>query len=214
VLTAGYMYNHALHLPVGSTDVNAIPAQYLSTSPFRDNAANDRLTGNVTNPFAGLIPGQTLNGATTQRQQLLRPFPQFTGVTAQQNNEGNSYFHLVDFRLEKRFSHGLQFLTSYGFSRQMERTSRLNPQDVQLEKRIGNEDRPHRFVASATYDLPIGKGKTLLPGANRVVDKIVGGWNLNIVYSFQSGPPVGWGNLIYLAATSSGIRGISTRGST
>ena len=107
-----------------------------------------------------------------QRQQLLRFFPQFTGVTLQLSNQGSSYFHLVDFRLEKRFSHGLQFLTSYGFSRQMERTARLNPQDAQLEKRIGNEDRPHRFVGSATYDLPLGRNKALLTNTNRGVNTL------------------------------------------
>ena len=59
-------------------NLNFIPASYLSTSPERDQATINRLTANVANPFAGLLPGTTLNGSTVQLQQLLLPFPQFT----------------------------------------------------------------------------------------------------------------------------------------
>ena len=41
----------------GEIDLNGIPAQYLSTSPQRDDATNNFLTQQVTNPFRGLIPG-------------------------------------------------------------------------------------------------------------------------------------------------------------
>ena len=46
-----------------STDVNinGVPRQFLSTSNVRDNTVINSLTANVTNPFAGLIPGETLN---------------------------------------------------------------------------------------------------------------------------------------------------------
>ncbi len=59
-------------------DLNAVPGQYLSTSPVRDDATNNLLTQQVPNPFVGLLPGTTLNGATVARSQLLRPYPQFT----------------------------------------------------------------------------------------------------------------------------------------
>src|SRR5581483_2666172 len=75
----GYMGNHALHL-AEDRNLNFVPASYLSTSPLRDQATIDRLTANVTNPFAGLVPGTTLNGSTVQRQQLLLAFPEFTSV--------------------------------------------------------------------------------------------------------------------------------------
>ena len=63
-----------------------VPRSYLSTSPARDQATIDRLTATVANPFAGLIPGQSLNGTTTSLAQLLRPSAQFTGVTEQFTN--------------------------------------------------------------------------------------------------------------------------------
>src|SRR5262249_23103028 len=80
VVEIGYEGNHGVHLPL-SRSLAVVPAQYLSTLPVRDQPAIDSLTANVANPFAGLVPGTTLNGSTIQRQQLLQAFPQFTGLT-------------------------------------------------------------------------------------------------------------------------------------
>ena len=55
-LEASYQYNQARGLPVND-NLNFIPASYLSTSPERDQATINRLTANVANPFAGLLPG-------------------------------------------------------------------------------------------------------------------------------------------------------------
>ena len=76
-----------------NTDFNAnpIPRQYLSTSPIRDNATNNFLTANVTNPFAGLVPGEGLNNATVQRQQLLRAFPQFSNIDVRRYDGSSSF---------------------------------------------------------------------------------------------------------------------------
>src|SRR5262249_15205306 len=103
VLEAGYVGNHAVHLQV-DRQLEFVPRQYLSTLPFRDQTTINRLSDLVPNPFAGLLPGVGLNGATVSRSQLLLPFPQFTGVTAQALNDGSSYFHMLQVRAEKRFS--------------------------------------------------------------------------------------------------------------
>ena len=135
-----------------------MPAQYLSTRPVRDQATIDRLSGNVPNPFQGLMPGTAFNGATIARQQLLRPFPHFTGITERSVPEGSSYMHMFQARVEKRFSHGVQFLANYLFAKTIERRSRLNEADPFPEKRISSDDRPMRFVASVNWDLPFRQG--------------------------------------------------------
>ena len=71
-----------------------MPNQYLSTSPVRDDATNNRLTQQVPNPFAGLLPGTGLNGANVARSQLLRPYPQFTSIQATETN-GESQYHAL-----------------------------------------------------------------------------------------------------------------------
>lgn len=197
VVEVSYMANKAIRLPV-DYNANGIPLQYLSTLPVRDQNVINQLTGNVANPMAGLIPGTTLNGALVARNQLLRAYPQFTTVTAQRVNDGSSHFHAMQVRFERRFSAGLQFMANYQWSKLLERRSRLNDLDPQLEKRVAAEDRPHRLVASGSWELPFGKGKKVLSQAPSAVNYIVGGWNLNAILTLQPGSPLTWGNVIYL----------------
>ncbi len=189
VLELGYTGSHALHM-TEDHDLNFYPNQFLSTSPVRDQAAIDRLTAIVANPFRNLLPGTSLNGATTSAENLLRAFPHFNGeggVRIEGDNNGSSYFHMFQARLEKRFSNGLQFLANYQYSKLIERDRRLYAAAPALEKRISDDDRPQRLVFSASYDLPLGKGRLL------------GGWTLNGIYTAQPGPPLNWesANAIY-----------------
>jgi hypothetical protein len=193
----GYEGNHGVHLGLNRS-LAVLPGQYLSKSPFRDQTTIDFLTANVTNPFAGLIPGTTLNGSSVQRQQLLQAFPQFTGLTERGTPQGASYFGLFEARVEKRFSHGFQLLANFLESKLLERRSFLNPQDAMPEKRISSDDRPWRFVFSANWDLPFGKGRAIGAGAGPLLNRIIGGWTFNVIQTMQPGPPLSWGNVLYL----------------
>jgi hypothetical protein len=197
VFELGYTGNHSVHLPLDQ-QLDFLPQQYLSTLPFRDQPVIDRNSANVANPFTGLLPGTNNNGSTIAFNQLVRAYPQFTGINNQSRNDASSYFHGMTVRLEKRFSHGLQFLTNYQWARTIARDNRLN-EFSGPEKRPADIDRPHRFVTSASYELPFGRGKALGGSANGVVDRIIGGWIINGIYSYEAGSPAGsWGNIIYL----------------
>src|SRR6266567_7969172 len=63
ILEAVYMGNHGVHLPVYVTQLNGIPAQYLSNLPTRDQPVITALTATTPNPFAG-IAASSQNGAT------------------------------------------------------------------------------------------------------------------------------------------------------
>jgi len=197
VIQAGYVYNHSVHLGV-DRPFNGVPAQYLSSSPTRDQPVIDRMTALVPNPFAGLVPGTPLNGANIARNQLLRAFPQFTAVTGQQLSDGRSYFHMLQARIERRFSSGLSLLANGLWSKLIERRSYLNDAVPTLEKRIAGEDRPWRVVLSGSYELPFGKGRAFAANANPWVNAVVGGWIVNAIYTAQPGGPLTWGNVIYL----------------
>jgi hypothetical protein len=192
VLQVGYVYNNSVHLGV-DRPLNFIPAQFLSTSPSRDQGVINNLTANVANPFAGLIPGTGLNGNVIARRQLLQPHPQFTAINAQQLNDGRSYFHMLQARVERRFSNGLSFVANGLWSKLMERRSYLNDAVPTLEKRIAGEDRPWRFVFSGNYDLPF-------KSTRRLTNTLIGGWNLNAIYTAQPSAPLVWGNVIYNGA--------------
>jgi hypothetical protein len=166
----------------------------------RDQAAIDRLTAVVPNPFRGLIPGTGLNGNTIGVENLLRAYPQFSGdggviVDAQTN--GYSKFHMMQVRLDKRFANGFQFLTNFQWSKFMEATNYLDPSASEPQYRIAGEDRPFRFVASSNYELPFGKGKPIGSGAGSWTNRLIGGWQLAGILNLQSGGPVSFGNVIY-----------------
>jgi hypothetical protein len=155
----------------------------------------------VANPFAGLLPGTALNGATTTVGALLRPFPQFSGdggVTIGDRTNGSSYYNSFQMGIQKRFGKGLQFMGNFSHSRTMQRISSLNVGDPNhLEKRVSSEDVPNHAVFSASYDLPFGKGRHFFSNAGRLSHLLFGGWNVTAFYMYQTGTPISFGNLIY-----------------
>ena len=191
VAEIAYIGNHAVHLTL-DRNMDALPRQYLSTSIVRDQADQDTinyLSLLVANPFAGLIPGQSLNSATVSRQTLLTPFPQFTGLTLQSTNAASSYFQSMDVRLEKRTSHGLSLLANFTYSKLIAEDTYKNATDLIPEKRVASDDRPLRLIISGSYNLPFGAGKW---GDlhSRLGNRIVGGWVLNGIYTNQTGAPL------------------------
>ncbi len=49
---------------------------------------------------------------------------------------------------------------------------------------------PYRFVASYVYNLPIGRGKKIAGGINRLADEAIGGWELTGITTLQKGFPL------------------------
>ena len=46
---------------------------------------------------------------------------------------------------------------------------------------------PQRFVLSGVYEMPFGKGRTLANTDNKFVNGVIGGWQLNVIATMQSG---------------------------
>jgi len=193
-------------------DLNALPNQYLmesgpvtcvtgSTIPMcvRSNALTT--TTGITNPFRNLpgYEGTTLfTSATVQRQVLLRPFPQFCNAAAScgvitTNNQGQSWYNSGQFSLQKRFSSGNTMQLSYTWSKWLQSTEYLNPGDPAPTKMLSDLDSPHRFSATGIYKLPFGKGQKWV-NDNTVLDEIIGGWQIQGVYQFQTGFPINFGS--------------------
>ena len=194
LVEVAYIGNRAYDITTGADSadnivINAIPRQYLSTSPVRDDVTNNFLTANVTNPFQGLLPGTSFNGTTVQRQQLLRPFPEF-GRIRTRRNDGKSIYHAGQFRVERRFTRGFTLLTSYTWSKTMEEVTFLNESDTNYERRIGEGDIPHRVVVSGIWELPFGRGRRFGTDSNGFVDAFIGGWQFQGIYQYQSGRPI------------------------
>jgi hypothetical protein len=204
VLEVAYIGNHAVHVPITTDQLDAIPQQYLSKSPVRDNGVINLLTGNVPNPFKGLLPNSTsLNGSTVALGQLLVPYPQYpagsgssNGVIMQGNYGGESYYNSLNVRLQKRLTHGLTLINNIVWSNFIERVAYLNDYDPAPEKRIGTNSRPFREIMAASYELPTGHGKHF-DLHSRIGNTVIGGWALNGTLTLESGAPIAWGNVIY-----------------
>jgi hypothetical protein len=190
-----YVGARGVNLPV-LRQLNGIPTQYLSTSPARDDATNNRLTQQVPNPFVGLLPGTGLNGANVARSQLLRPFPQFTSIQATETT-GRSDYSALQGRIERRLAKGFTVQGAYSWSRTMIETGYLNDGDTDLERVISNFDREHTFVSSGLFELPFGHGRHFGANWSSMTNTFLGGWQIGYIFKAQSGAPLGFGNFLF-----------------
>jgi Carboxypeptidase regulatory-like domain len=180
-------------------NINFVPRQFLGTDEATANTANTNLSATIANPFLGRLPGtgSPLNTNTTiTRATSLLPFPQFGNLFLQEYNGTNRY-NALQLQANKRFSRDFSLTTTYTFSRLTERISYLNPSDTELEDRISIADRPHRFTFASTYVLPLGRGKLYGKDMPKVLDALVGGWQLNGTYEWQSGEPFQLNNNLF-----------------
>lgn len=195
IAEATYVGNYGYNIEI-TRNINALPNSYLSTDNSRTTAQvnnNTFLTQTVTNPFAGLLAGTGFNNATIARSQLLRPFPQFGDINTT-NNDGKSWYHSGQFRLDKRFSKGYTLGASYTWSKWIQATEYLNAGDATPTKMISDQDVPHRLSMSGLYALPFGKGRAFASDANWLTNAVLGGWQIQGVMALQSGFPVPFGN--------------------
>ncbi len=190
-----YVGSYSDQIPV-SRELNATPGQYLSTSPVRDDTTNNYLGQQVANPFAGLLPGTNINGANVARSQLLRPYPQFTSITAFQTI-GTSDYTSFQSRLERRMANGFTVQAAYTWSKTMVETGFLNAFDTELERVIGPFDRAHVFVTSGIVEVPVGRTRRWGRDWNALVDGFLGGWQVSFLFKAQSGAPLGFGNFLF-----------------
>jgi hypothetical protein len=198
MVEVAYVGNRGTHIEI-TRNINALPNQYLSTATTRDNATNSYLTALVPNPFAGQMPASApaaFRSATIARQQLLRPYPHFGDINTT-NNDGYSWYHAFQSNVNKRFGQGYTLGLSYTWSKFMEAISYLNAADPLPTEVISDFDRTHRLAINGIYELPFGKGRAFLADAPAVVSHIISGWQVSGVYQYQSGAPIGFGNIFF-----------------
>ena len=173
----------------GEIELNGVPAQYLSTSHVRDQAAINFLTAQVPNPFRGLLPGTSFNGATIARSQLLRPYPHFDNIRSRAS-DGTSRYNSAQFKVEKRFTSGYSLLAAYTWSKFTEQVFQLNPTDTEYEDRLSEFDVPHRLALSGIYEIPFGRDRRWGGNASAVTEAIAGGWSIQAIGQLQTGRPI------------------------
>lgn len=195
LIDVAYAGSRGLRL-FGNLNANAIPNETL--------ALGDGLRALVPNPFFGKIRTGAVSGAAVTRNQLLRPYPQFAGVTIGNTSYGASTYHALQGKIERRFSGGLSLLFSYTFSKLMDDVAATttgfpgepfagdNIQDFnnrRNERSVASYDTPHFAAINGVWELPFGKGKSHLadPGIARAV---LGNWQVNGITTMRTGVPL------------------------
>jgi hypothetical protein len=168
VLDVGYVGNHSVALP--------IIADYNQANPQPTATANLSL-------------------------QARRPIQGFAAITWF-DPAGFSNYNALQVKLEKRFSGGLQFLNSFTYSKAIDNAAQSldnsngnspAPQDVRnlaAEKGVSNYDLKFVDVLSGVYQLPVGRDRHFGASMPKVLDTVVGGWQLTAINTALSAPAV------------------------
>ena len=158
----------------------------------------------VPNPYYGVFsesfPGGCGQSPTIPTLALLLPWSQYCGfnsappVGIYNAPIGKSWYNGLEVKLTKRTSHGLTLNLAYTWSKTMDGSGYQNGypyQDANEVHWISQNDRTHVLAVTGVYELPVGRGKSFLSTAPRVLDYAFGGWTLGWSFAAQSGTPIG-----------------------
>jgi hypothetical protein len=193
-----YMGNRGFDLTT-TNQANPVPRQYQSTLPVRDQALINFLDAPVTNPFRGVaaFEGTALyTNSVISRSQLLRPYPHFSTFTVERY-DGRSSYHAGQIRVERRFSSGFTFQGAYSYSKYLEQVQLLNETDSTYEKRLADVDSPHRLALSGIWELPFGRNRRFGSQWRGLLNHLLGGYQIQGIYQYQSGFPLTIGNVYF-----------------
>jgi hypothetical protein len=195
---AGYVGSKATHLSFSVLQINQLPDQYLSMG--------SALLNPVPNPFYGVLPASagTLALPTVTREQLLRPYTQFLNLGDSAPQRGDSTYHALQMKVTKRLRAGGIIQAAYTWSKLLSDTDTLSswleaghsvggvqdPSNLRLEKSLASFDAAQRLVVSYVVDLPMGKGKHFFGSVHGIGDKVLSGWGIAGVTTFQTGLPL------------------------
>jgi hypothetical protein len=144
--------------------------------------------------------GSTANGLGS----ALTPTGQIMNSVIIDENRAVADYYSLQAHLEKRFSAGVVGGISYTWSHNIDNSTGIfngpgdtrgnaggpiDPFDFNVDRGNSSLDRRHVFVANAIIDLPFGRGKQFASNAGPVMDRVIGGWQLNTVINWQTGQP-------------------------
>ena len=190
-----------------------VPEQYYSSvTNVRDATQQSLLQQQVPNPFnianfASLattnptlyqrMAGNSFFTATTmQRQNLLRGYPQLSGLSYANLPLGVVKDHALEITLTRRYSAGLSANVAFAARRVTEnRTVETYDREPTLWQTSQNA-RPWRLSGGAVYEFPFGRTKPFLNDGG-VAAALLGGWQTGATFEYQPGALLDWGNLFF-----------------
>ena len=200
-----YAGSKGTHLPQYAQQINQLDDNYF-VQAAQQAAMGQTVTiaQQVSNPFYSVAsPGSPLSSLTISQGQLLRPFPQYAGVQLAGQGSFSSSYHSLQATLQKRFAGGGTFLAAYTWAKLISNTDTItswlepggiggiqNWNNLHGEKSLSSNDVPQRLILSYVLDLPIGYNQKFLSNSPKPVEKVISGWGVDGVTTFQAGFPV------------------------
>jgi hypothetical protein len=131
------------------------------------------------------------------------PFPAFARNATYETTNANSSYNSLQVTYQHQLSQGLSLLGNYTWSKCMSnqhtqatqynanyRAEWLPNFGINGDYGLCDTDATHLVHIAGTYDLPVGQGRQFMANAPKAADEILGGWDVNFFYSFQSGQPL------------------------
>jgi len=204
-LSAAYVGSKGTHLEQYSQQTNQISDTLLAQAAEQyatGGRASVTLLQSVPNPFVVNGEAIALGAPTTTVGQLLRPYPQYTGVQLAGQGSFASIYHSLQITARRRFAGAGSLLVAYTNSKLISNTDTLTSwlepsvgaiqdnNNLQGERSLSSQDVPQRLVASYVLDLPFGQGKRFFSNVTGFMNAVVGGWGIDGVTTFQRGFPL------------------------
>jgi len=200
-LELAYVGNRGVHLyDAGGLICNGMGFDQI---PYSDLSLGSQLLQQVPNPFYGLVKAGPLALPTVQYGQLLLPYPQYTGVYSASTAAFDSVYHALQSRVQKHFHGGGTLLVSFEYAKNIGNADTMTgyseyyqPGETQDYYNLRGDrselsyNAPFRGVVSYVMPLPLGRGQKLLSGATGPLNKLVSGWGISGITTFQSGFPI------------------------
>lgn len=180
---AGDASRYSSSLFANTTFVNPLAIR----NPNPSGAAN-ALDADATRRANALLAGLPAN--------FLVANPDALGGANVTGNGGGTRYNSLQVELRRRLSGGLQFDASYVFGRGYESILYSFRRDRVMVRDTGTEgDVAHAFKSTFVYELPIGRGKRFGANVGGLMDRIIGGWQVQGTVRLQSGRMVDFGNV-------------------
>ena len=184
-----YVGSRSSHLGLSgnNTQINYVPIEYLSLGnllfqPINSAAAQ---AAGFREPFPGFA---NQLGANTVAASL-KPFPQYTSITANSTRlmEGKARYDSFQVKATQRLTRGLSFVSFYTYMRNKSNTNYTVAYPGEQPLLIDPGTPPHIFSFSWSYELPFGRDRAFLSNDSGVLSAIVSGWRVSGALRYQSG---------------------------
>jgi hypothetical protein len=145
--------------------------------------------------------------------QARRPFQDYSNIQIAFAG-GNTFYHSLQTKIERRFSDGLFLMNSFSWAKAIDNApghletyngdnSRVNFLNLAGERGPSSYDTKFNNVTSLIWDVPVGRGRRFGlgagGGAGRLAEALLGGWRLPAITNMRTGLPV---NITYSPASA------------